>query len=441
MRGRFRVTLVCGVALLCGAALASAASHGSASTSVTVHIRDFEFALSRSSAPAGSVVFAVVNDGEEPHDFSIGGKTTGRLQGHQSATLTVTFAEPGTYAYTSALDDLDRDMYGYFTVTGTAQTTTAVTTTAPTTPAESLPLRKVVDVPLTGGSSRFDYQSLDPAGGRLYIAHLGAGQVIAFDTRRRRIVKTIGNLDGAHGVLAVPALKRVYATATDSHELVALRASDLKVLARTGSGSFPDGLDYAPVQKEIYVSDKSGDAEVVIGAVGGKKRAAVALGGEAGNVKYDSVARRMLVAVAGREQLVAIDPRTRRVTARYALRGCSGAHGVQLDAPRRLAFVACEGNAKLIVVDLKRKRATSTHDVGTGPDVLALDSGLHRLYVAAESGSVAVFAESGRGLRKLGQAVLEDSAHSVAVDSRTHLVYFPLEDVGGRPVLRIMKPS
>jgi hypothetical protein len=29
-------------------------------------------------------------------------------------------------------------------------------------------------------------------------------------------------------------------------------------------------------------------------------------------------------------------------------------------------------------------------------------------------------------------------AHSVAVDARTHLVYFPLQDVGGRPILRVM---
>jgi hypothetical protein len=30
-------------------------------------------------------------------------------------------------------------------------------------------------------------------------------------------------------------------------------------------------------------------------------------------------------------------------------------------------------------------------------------------------------------------------AHSVAVDPRTHLLYFPLQDIGGRPVLRIME--
>jgi hypothetical protein len=66
--------------------------------------------------------------------------------------------------------------------------------------------------------------------------------------------------------------------------------------------------------------------------------------------------------------------------------------------------------------------------------VLAFDSSSRRLYVAAETGVVAVFAEHGRGLTKLGQALLAPEAHTVAVDARTHLVYFPLQSgsSGGR---------
>ena len=70
--------------------------------------------------------------------------------------------------------------------------------------------------------------------------------------------------------------------------------------------------------------------------------------------------------------------------------------------------------------------------------MLAFDTSLRRLYVSSESGVVAVFAEHGRRLAKLGQAFLAAEAHTVAVDSRTHLVYFPLEF---GPVLRVMKPT
>jgi len=74
--------------------------------------------------------------------------------------------------------------------------------------------------------------------------------------------------------------------------------------------------------------------------------------------------------------------------------------------------------------------------------VLAFDDSLRRLYVAAESGEVAVFAEDTHGLRKFGQAPLAPEAHTVAVVPRTHLVDFPLQSgSNGRPQLLIMNPT
>src|SRR5437016_1862586 len=40
-----------------------------------------------------------------------------------------------------------------------------------------LPLRTIADIPLAGGSSRLDYESLDQRAGLFFIAHLGAGIV------------------------------------------------------------------------------------------------------------------------------------------------------------------------------------------------------------------------------------------------------------------------
>jgi DNA-binding beta-propeller fold protein YncE len=305
----------------------------------------------------------------------------------------------------------------------------------------ALPLAHVADVRLPGEASRFDYQSLDPSRNRLYIAHMGDGTVVVFDVRRRRVVREVEDVDDAHGVLAVPKLGRVFAAATGSHELVTIRERDSRVIARAPAGDYPDGVAYAPSTGDVFVSDEHGGAEIVVGAKSGRRLGAVELGGDAGNVQYDPASRRILVGVQSKNELAVIDPARRRVVARHALPGCDGSHGLHLDPPRRLAFVACEGNAKLLVFDLKRGRVTATFDVGDDPDVLDFDTSLRRLYVAAESGEVAVFQERHRSLRKLGQAKLADNAHSVAVDPRTHLVYFPLENVDGKPVLWIMRPA
>jgi DNA-binding beta-propeller fold protein YncE len=300
-------------------------------------------------------------------------------------------------------------------------------------------LRTVARIELSGPAVRFDYASLDPTTDRLWISHMNANQLLSFDVRARRIVKTI-RAPGVHGVIAVPALGRVYASATDAHEVLTIDSKTGAVLARAPAGAYPDGLAYDPVERHVFVSDEGGGVETVIDARG-RRLATIALGGEAGNVQYDSGSRRILVSVQTRNEIAVIDPRTNRIVRRVALSGCANDHGLLLDSPRRLAFVACSHNATLLTLDLRTMNVTGTSTIGDSPDVLAFDGSLRRLYVAAESGVVAVFAEGAHRLTKLGQGFLAKAAHTVAVDPRTHLVYFPLESgSAGRPELLIMKP-
>jgi DNA-binding beta-propeller fold protein YncE len=144
--------------------------------------------------------------------------------------------------------------------------------------------------------------------------------------------------------------------------------------------------------------------------------------------------------VQTRNELVAIDPAADRIAGRYALPGADQPHGLLIDAPRRLAFVANQGNHRLLVVDLRTMRVIGEYPIGEDPDVLAFDPGLRRLYVASESGDVAVFNEGEDRLEPAG-TYRAAHAHSVAVDPRTHEVFLPLADVNGRPVLRILRPG
>jgi YVTN family beta-propeller protein len=305
----------------------------------------------------------------------------------------------------------------------------------------SLPLRTVRDVLLSGGPSRFDYQSFDPNTGRLYIAHLGDSAMVVFDAGKETLVGDVKNLSRVHGILAVPELHRIYASATGSNELAVIDESTLQIVAHVPAGDYPDGVAYASKAIKIYVSDLHGKTDTVIDAKTNQRLTTIALGGGAGNTQYDSVSEHILVTVHGQNNLVEIEPNNDQVIGRYPLPGCSGSHGLYIDSEHRLAFVACEENAKLAVFDLDAKKLTAIQSVGAEPDVLAFDKGFGRLYVSAESGIITIFDERGRNLEKVGEGFFAANAHSVAVDSRTHQVYFPLQNVGGKPVLRIALPS
>jgi DNA-binding beta-propeller fold protein YncE len=298
----------------------------------------------------------------------------------------------------------------------------------------------VRDVQLPGRAARFDYQSIDTAAHRLYISHMNGDHLVVVDLDSSNVVAYVGGIDRPTGVWAVPEQHAVYVSAAGRHEVVALDDRTLKVTAHVGGIRFPDGIAYAPAEQKVFVSDESGEADVVIDARTNAKRSTIALGGEAGNTHYDSVSHCVLVAVQTRNQLVAIDPATERIVQRYDLAGSDHPHGFTLDEAGRLAFVSNEGNGTLQVVDLDTMRVLATHRVGDDPDVLAWDPGSRQLYVASESGAVSAFVADGSELRSFGTIEIPH-AHTVAVDPRTHLVYLPLENVDGRPVLRILTSS
>jgi YVTN family beta-propeller protein len=263
-----------------------------------------------------------------------------------------------------------------------------------------------------------------------------------FDTRTQKIVGDVKDLKNVHGVLAVAELHRVYASATGSNELAVIDDETLKVVARVPMGNYPDGIAYASAEKKLYVSNKNGKSDTVIDAAANKVIGTISLDAEAGNTQYDAVSDRIFVAVGERNQIVEIDPKSDNVTGRYELTGCKGAHGLLIDGERDLAFAACEDNAKLAAFDLKGKKLLSIYDVGKDPDVLAFDTNLRRLYVSAESGIIAIFDEKENGkLETVGNDYFAPKAHTVAVDSSTHRVYFPLQNIDGKPILRIVVPS
>ena len=90
-------------------------------------------------------------------------------------------------------------------------------------------LKTVADVPLPGGTTRFDYQSLDPSTGRLYLSHMGDGNVVVFDTKTNKVLANVPGFPTVTGVLVVPALKSVYASVTHNHEIAVLDTEKLVV--------------------------------------------------------------------------------------------------------------------------------------------------------------------------------------------------------------------
>jgi DNA-binding beta-propeller fold protein YncE len=300
----------------------------------------------------------------------------------------------------------------------------------------------VATIPLPGDNSRFDYASLDPGRGLLFIAHLGASQVIEVDVKSQTVLRTITDLPGVHGVLVVPETHWVYATATDADQMDIIDEDTGTVLGRGPTGDYPDGLTYDPHHDTVWTTNETGGSETILDATTAKPRGTVDVGGEAGNVAYDPTSRQILVDVQAHNQLAVINPDTATITRRVDLPGCDHDHGLSIDNTDRLAFIACDGNAVLLTLDLNTWQILEHHPVGQDPDVLAYDPATHRLYVAAESGWLTTLDVHDRRTTVTGSSHLADGAHVVAVDPNTHRSYFPVpHGPDNHPALLVFDPA
>ena len=320
----------------------------------------------------------------------------------------------------------------------------------------------VADVPLGAKTSRFDYQSIDPSTGRLAISKMGSGKLLLFDTRNQKLVSELDNFPKITGVLSVPELKEIYASvpgaglgasvsvalgiagmSKGSGAVAILDSQSLKEIARLPAGVFPDGIAYDPKDRRIFISDEMGGGLTVIGADDDKPVGRIDTGGEVGNVQYDSASGNVYVPVQSHDELITVDPLALKVVTRHKLAGCKHPHGLRIaETPSNsIGYVACDENDRLKAVDLASGRITADLAIGHDPDVLAADPGLKRLYIASESGVLSVIGtEDPAKPTKLGDVMVGEDAHSVAVDPLTHHLFLPLRDLGGKAVMRILAP-
>jgi DNA-binding beta-propeller fold protein YncE len=307
----------------------------------------------------------------------------------------------------------------------------------------ALPLTLVADVPLPGGATRFDYQWCDADRRRLYIAHLGDSSLIVFDLDTQRVGQEVPGLQSVHGVVAAPSEHVVLATATAEKTLVLIDDRTFQVKARVPAGEYPNGLAFDPASGRAFVSNNTGRGIGVVDVRAATALPAIDIGGGAGNTQYDVTTGHVLAAVHGSPVLVDVEPQKAQIAGRIALRDVTSCHGLVVASASRLAFAACRGaRPTLVVVDLASRRQVNALPLPADIDVLAFDPSLGRLYAASENGTVAVFRVAVDGsVAEMARGFLGPNAHSVAVDPTTHRVYFPLENVNGKPVLRVMAPS
>ncbi|HKW75604.1 MAG TPA: YncE family protein [Terriglobales bacterium] len=301
-------------------------------------------------------------------------------------------------------------------------------------------LRQISTIDLPGPKGkRFDYLTIDYDDGYLLSAHLAAGLLYVIDLKTDKLIKAIPDVPGVEGVEYVPELKKVYTSDWYENKVGVVDLRQMKVIAKIPTDNKPDGSAYAAPFHKLYVSDERGKAEAIIDVRQDKVIKTLHFSSETGMPQYDPVAKLVYVNLQDANTFAVIDPANDTVKAQYPVAGCKGNHGMALDPQHRRAFLSCEDNEVMAVFDLDKHQVIATLPLAGGPDVIKFDPGLNRIYDACYSGAISIFQQDDPDhYHKIEDFPTQHKVHSLAVDEKTHRVYAPEEQEGGKPVARMI---
>src|SRR5215475_11179672 len=123
---------------------------------------------------------------------------------------------------------------------------------------------KVLTKDKIGGEGRWDYVTVDSNARRIYASHGTSLEILDADSGK--ILHTIGQLHGVHGIAIAPELNRGFITNGQSSSITAF---DLKTFEKTGEpsvGKNPDAVCYDPKSKRVIAVNHSGTDITLIDA-------------------------------------------------------------------------------------------------------------------------------------------------------------------------------
>jgi len=315
----------------------------------------------------------------------------------------------------------------------------AVAAVAPPAPAGAF-YRLESAVTLKSAQPDWDYVTLDPARGLLYIGRRGEGAIV-YDVKSRKVVRTIGDSDDAGAIILAPEFDRGY-TANEDGTTTIFQASTLKTLGRVKFGKDSDSGFYDPVTKQIAFTMGDSSAIAFIDARTGKVLDTMTVESK----KLDGTAPdgegNLLTALRDRNQVVKIDVAQRKITAQWPTTGCEQPTGLAYDKEHKRIFVGCRGvKPVLAVMDSQSGQVITTLDIGRGNDGVVYDAATHRIYTSnGVDANLVIYEQMDPDRYKLVEATTtRPYARTMALDPKTKKVYLVTAEGTADPAKKINK--
>jgi DNA-binding beta-propeller fold protein YncE len=316
----------------------------------------------------------------------------------------------------------------------------------PGTPSKSqfMTFEGYIELPKGGLLNVLDYLTLD--GSTLFVTSESSGALFKIDLDLNHpSVSSVSEMPGAgaaHGVALLPEANVAFMTRSEENMVHVFDPKSLQQFQSIPVADDADAILYVPSAKLVYVAN--GDAKLAT-LIDPEKRVTVGtipLPGKPEFVAQDPQTGLLYQNLEDINSIASIDLGKRSIVGQWSLAPCEGPSGMAIDFKQRRLFTVCSGNAMLVVFDLDSHRVITSLKIGGGPDSVAFDQTLHRIYSAGKSGKLTVIQQdSPDAYRVLDKIHTHYGAHTLVVDPGSHKVFVGYASLLTHPRIAVFSPK
>ena len=295
-------------------------------------------------------------------------------------------------------------------------------------------------VTLKGAAPDWDYVTLDPARGYLFIGRRGDG-VTVFDVHAKKAVRNIDKSEDANAIAVIPEFDRGYTINGDGTTTV-FQLSTLKLIDRIKIGEDADSAFYDPVTKQLVFTMGDSKRIAFVDAKTGKVVGELPMDSKKLDGTVPDGEGNMFMALRDRNSVARIDVAQRKVTADWKTAPCEEPTGIAFDKANKRIFVGCRGkNPVLAVLDSDSGTVITTVEIGRGNDGVIYDPATHKIYTSnGVDANLVIYDQVNPDTYKLAEATTtRPYARTMALDPKTKKIYLVTAEGTADPAKKINK--
>jgi DNA-binding beta-propeller fold protein YncE len=292
------------------------------------------------------------------------------------------------------------------------------------------PSYKVVSKIKIGGEARWDYVFVDSENHRLYVSHNKQTEVV--DTTTNKVVGTIPDTNGVHGIAVANDLGRGFTSDGTDNDVTIFDLKTLKVLSKVKTGTGPDAIIYEPVTHRVLTfNGRSNDSTVFDAKTSEVYAASIPVGGKPEFAQVDGKGH-VYFNIEDKGEVGEIDAKSAALTKHYSIAPCEEPSGLAINPKSNYLYSVC-GNKMMVVSDPAAGKVIATPAIGRGPDGVAFDDG-YAFSANGPDGTITMVGETSPGkFEPVATITTQNSARTIGSDQKAHKLYLPAAEYGPPP--------